>query len=283
MRILLPVMVLMSAAYAQTLMNVEWLEKSRADPKLIILDARPEADYAKGHIPGAISINAYDNMVESTPEGEKVLHQWLTDTFGRLGIAPDDKVIVYEEKVGMRAARAFWMLSYTGLTAVCMLEGGLEAWKARGLPLTTEATRSPRSPSRFKLRPQKKYVASAPEVAALGKERKTLILDVRTREEFEGKSGSECCPRHGRIPGAVWIEWTEFLSADRTSFQAPEKLGIMLLEKGITPDRQIVTYCHRGARSAVVWAALDSLGYPKVKNYIASWHEWANRKELPAE
>ena len=71
------------------------------------------------------------------------------------------------------------------------------------------------------------------------------------------------------------MEWTEFLSPDRSGLQAPEKLGMLLLEKGITPDKQIVAYCHRGARAAMVWAALDQLGYPKIKNYAGSWHDWA--------
>lgn len=260
-------------AYSQ-IVTVEWLEKERQDPHMVILDARPAADYAKGHLPGALPINAYDNLIDSSPEGEKVFHQWLTDTLGRLGLGPKDRVVVYEDKLGMRAARAFWMLWYAGQPQVGLLLGGLDAWRRSGLPVSTDPA-PPRTANQYKLKPQRKWIATKQEVAGYENNRKVVILDVRTKDEFEGKSGSADCAKQGHIPGAVWVEWTEFLSADHSTLQAPEKLGLLLLQKGITPDKQIVIYCHRGARAAIVWAALDELGYPKVKNYVGSWHDWA--------
>ena len=273
---------LLVAADSHTLVTPDWIEQRRSDASIVILDARPETEYKKGHIPGALPINAYDNLVESTPQGEKVFQDWLTDTFSRLGLGPKDQIVVYENKVGMRAARAYWMLCYAGQPTVYMLEGGFEGWKAKQLPVSTDPPVA-RTATKYKLKPQKKYVATAQEVAALSKEKKVVILDVRRRDEFEGKGGSEDCARQGHIPGAVWIEWTQFLSEDGSTIQAPEKLGVMLAEKGVTPDKQIITYCHRGARSAMVWAVFDDMGYPKVKNYVGSWHDWAAKKELPAQ
>ncbi len=269
------------AAESQTVVTAPWLAQHRTDPHLVIVDARPEAEYAKGHIPGAVLVNALDNLVESTPQGEKVFHDWLAETFSRAGIGSQDEVIVYEEKLGMQAARAYWMLCYAGQPTVKMLEGGFATWRAGRGPVATEAVT--RAATKYRLKPQKKYMATAQEVAALRSDRKALILDVRTREEYEGKKGATDCARQGRIPGAVWVEWSEFLSADGTTLQSPEKLGVLLMEKGITPNKQIVTYCHQGARAAMVWAALDDLGFPKVKNYVGSWHDWAAKKELPAE
>lgn len=275
-------LVLPGIARTQALVTAEWIEQHRNDSELVIVDARPEEEYAKGHIPGAIHLNTYDYLVDSSQQGEKVFHEWLVQTFGAAGLGPTNTVIVYENKLGMRAARAFWMLWYAGQPKVGMLQGGLEAWRAKQLPMTTNAP-PPRTPTKYRLKPQKKWIASAQEVASLAKDRKTVILDVRRREEYEGKGGSTDCARQGHIPGAIWVEWTQFLAPDGVSLQAPEKLGVLLAEKGITPDKQIVTYCHRGARAALVWAALDEMGYPKVKNYIGSWHDWAARKELPTE
>ena len=272
---------LLFAADSQTLVTVDWLAEHRQDADVVILDARPEAEYVKGHIPGAILVNTYDHLVDSSPQGEKEFHQWIVETFSRAGIGPDDQAIVYEDKLGMRAARAYWLLCYAGQSTVKILEGGLEAWRQKQLPISTDPT-PPRTATRYRVKPQRKWMATAQEVAASAKGRKVLILDVRTREEYEGKSGSPDCARQGRIPGAVWVEWTEFLSPDHLSFQAPETLGVLLMQKGITPDKQIVVYCHRGARAATVWAALDELGYPKVKNYIGSWHDWAGKRDLPA-
>jgi len=267
------------AACGQALVTVDWIEKRRADPNLVIVDARPQSEYNAGHLPGAIWLNTYDHLVDSSPVGERAFHDWLTESFGRAGLGTKDTIVVYEDKLGARAARAFWMFWYAGQPRVAMLEGGLEAWRGRSLPLSTEPP-PPRAPTRYKLQPQRKWVATAQQVAA--PDRRTVILDVRARQEYEGTGGASDCARQGRIPGAVWLEWSEFLSPDGSTLQAPEKLGMLLLEKGITPDKQIITYCHRGARAALVWAALDQLGYPKVRNYIGSWHDWAG-KALPAQ
>jgi thiosulfate/3-mercaptopyruvate sulfurtransferase len=261
--------------YAQ-IVTPEWLDKERPDPQLVILDARPQADYAKGHLPGALLINTYDHLVDSSPQGEKKFHAWLAQELGRLGLGPKDRVVVYEDKMGIRAGRAFWMLWYAGQPKVGLLEGGLEAWKQRGLPVSTQPAPA-RAPTAYKLKPQRKWIATRDEVTSYTNNKKVVLLDVRTREEFEGQSGSADCAKQGAIPGAVWVEWTAFLSPDRMTVQAPEKLGMLLLEKGITPDKQVVAYCHRGARAAMVWAALDHLGYPRIKNYVGSWHDWAAR------
>jgi thiosulfate/3-mercaptopyruvate sulfurtransferase len=260
--------------YAQ-IVTPEWLDKERQDAQMVILDARPEAEYAKGHLPGAIQINTYDHLVDSSPEGEKKFHAWLAQELGRLGLGPKDRVVVYEDKMGMRAGRAFWMLWYAGQPKVGLLEGGFDGWKQRGLGVSTEP--AARTPTQYRLKPQKKWIATRDEVASSANNKKVVVLDVRTREEFEGKSGPADCARQGAIPGAVWVEWTAFLSRDRMTVEAPEKLGMLLLEKGITPDKQIIAYCHRGARAAMVWAALDQLGYPRIKNYVGSWHDWASR------
>ena len=270
------------AAESETFVTAQWLAEHRADSNVFILDARPEAEYAKGHIPGALPVNTYDYLVESTPQGEKALQQWIIETFSRAGIGPDDNIIVYEDKLGIRAARAYWALCYAGQPVVKMLEGGLESWRQSKLAVSTDAT-PPRAATKYKFRPQKKWLASATDIAALGKERKSLILDVRSRDEYEGKGGSADCARQGRIPGAKWMEWTQFLAPDGKSVLSAEKLGVMLMEHGITPDKQIVVYCHRGARAAMVWAVLDDLGYPKVRNYVGSWHDWAAQKQLPVE
>ncbi len=273
MKIWLAVAGLVFPVYSQ-IVTVDWLEKERRHPALVILDARPETDYVQGHLPGALPVATYDYLVDSSPQGQQQFHAWLAETLGRLGLGPKDRIVVYEDRLGMRAGRAFWMLWYAGQPKVGLLEGGIDAWRARGLPLSTGAP-PPRTPTRYKLKPQKQWVATRQEVAGRVGRRKTVLLDVRTREEYEGKSGASDCARQGSIPGAVWLEWTEFLSPNRAALQSPEKLGLLLLEKGVTPDKQIVTYCHRGARAAMVWAALDQLGYPKVKNYIGSWHDWA--------
>lgn len=274
--------VVLLAADSQTLVTVDWLALHRGEPKLVILDSRPEADYARGHLPGAVSVNTSDYLVDSSPQGERAFQQWLVETFSRAGIGSDDQVVVYDAKLGPRAGRAYWFLCYAGQPTVKMLEGGFEAWRQKQLPVETGAGPQ-HAATRYRLRPQKKWMSSAQEVAASMKDRKTIILDVRSGAEYDGKGNAAGASRQGHVPGAVRVEWTEFLTPDGLSFAAPEKLGVLLTEKGITADKQIVVYCQSGARASVAWAALDDLGYPKVKNYIGSWHDWADKKELPVE
>ena len=63
----------------------------------------------------------------------------------------------------------------------------------------------------------------------------------------------------------------------------PAEMKNILATHGISPEKEIVPYCHRGARSAYLYWALKSLGYPRVRNFLGSWHEWSAREDLPLE
>ncbi len=270
------------AARAQSLVTVDWLQQHRNDRLLVILDTRPEAEYRKGHIPGAVLVNVYDYLVDSSPEGQRAFHADIEKTLGQAGVRSADHVVLYENKLATRAGRGYWILRYAGHRNVHMLQGGFEAWQKKQLPVSTE-TPPARPATVYRMRPQPALVATASSIEKRLKDPNVVILDVRTRNEYDGKGGAADCARQGRIPGAKWIEWTQFMSADGSSFQSGAELRALLEKKGVTPDKEIVTYCHRGARAAAAWAALDALGFKKTKNYVGSWHDWAAKKNLPAE
>jgi thiosulfate/3-mercaptopyruvate sulfurtransferase len=273
---------LVSAAGPQGLVTADWLHKRLRDPGVVILDTRPEVEYRKGHIPGAILVNTYDYLAESSPAGDRALQQKIAEIFGGVGVRPGDTVVLYENRLGTRAARGYWMLRYAGQPKAHILEGGLEAWRKKQLPVSTE-TPAARPATGFRVRPQRALLAGAQELGARLRDSKQVILDVRTRAEYDGTGGPSDCARQGRIPGAVWIEWTQFLSSDGSTFRSPEELRALLSKHGVTPDKEVVTYCHRGARAAAAWTVLDALGFRRSKNYLASWHDWAEKKDLPAE
>jgi thiosulfate/3-mercaptopyruvate sulfurtransferase len=108
----------------------------------------------------------------------------------------------------------------------------------------------------------------------------TVILDTRTDGEYCGSTVRAA--RGGAVPGAVHIEWTRNLSADG-HFKPAAELRRMYEAAGVTPDRQVITYCHGGYRAAHSYLALRLLGYPRVRNYIGSWKEWGDRTDLPIE
>ena len=177
----------------------------------------------------------------------------------------------------MRAARVAWMLEYAGSPRLYLLEGGFRAWNRSGFPVESGSRRP--EVREFRIRPASKVLATADHVAA---SKPGIVLDVRSRGEFDGAEKRDCDERYGRIRGADWLEWTNFLQ-DGERFRDRSDIANLLREKGLTKKSEIVTYCHRGARAAAAFYALRSLGFENVRNYIGSWHEWSARKELPVE
>jgi thiosulfate/3-mercaptopyruvate sulfurtransferase len=267
-----------------------------AEPTVLI-DTRGPAAYQEGHIPGAVSLDLFDYFVDTSDEGIDRLNQDLGRMFAAAGIGGDERVICYEDEVGMRAARTLWLLEYAGHRDVGLLGGGFTAWLAGGGRPCTKPCRP--APRRFVIAPRPEVLATAEfvnermkEMGEKGgsssslRERRTVALDVRSLAEHRGETTSShgpCCPRAGRIPGAVWLEWSALLTPGREAFRPPADVRRLLAERGITPEDDIVTYCHRGARAAAAYVALRAAGFPRVRNYIGSWHEWAEIQHLPVE
>jgi thiosulfate/3-mercaptopyruvate sulfurtransferase len=257
----------------------ELLEQARQSDVLIV-DTRKPAEYAKGHLPGAINFSTYDLFaLDTRAEGLSAFARDVAARYAAAGVSKNRPVVLYEGDTGMRAARDAWILQYLGHPQVRLLHGGLVAWRAAGCNLSSDAA----DDWTVGLRVQERLdmVIGFDEIAGrMGRPGFTL-LDVRDIDEHEGRDRTVCCPRRGCIPGSAWIEWTQFLEAGR--FKPPEAIRGLLRESGVDLETEIVPYCHRGARSANTYYALQYAGLPKVRNYIGSWHEWSTRSELPIE
>jgi len=101
-----------------------------------------------------------------------------------------------------------------------------------------------------------------------------VLLDVRTRPEFEGLAGAHCDPRQGRILGAANLPLERLLECT-SGAEVRELVG---LPEGV----EIVAYCHSGNRSGFAVQVLRGAGY-EARNYAGSWHEWSRDPSLPAE
>jgi thiosulfate/3-mercaptopyruvate sulfurtransferase len=246
----------------------------------LLIDARKPAEYAQGHIPGAVNFSAYDYFVTDTrPAGLAAFAREMGTRFLGLGISNLRPVVVYEETTGMRAARDAWILELLGHRHVGMLHGGLAAWRAAGCAVTAQPAEE--WTVSFVVRERAGFAIGFDEIASRLGAADCVLLDVRDAEEYAGRDHTACCPRRGRIPGAVRVEWTGFLEGGR--FKSPEAIRGLLAARGIDPAAEIVPYCHRGARSASAYYALKHAGCERVRNYIGSWHEWSARLELPLE
>ena len=115
-----------------------------------------------------------------------------------------------------------------------------------------------------------------------------IVSGNRTRPSLiRGATANICgtqvrAARGGAIPGAVHLEWTNNLGPDG-AFKPAGELKEMYERAGVTPDREVVTYCQGGYRAAHSYLALRLIGYPRVRNYIGSWKEWGDRTDLPIE
>jgi thiosulfate/3-mercaptopyruvate sulfurtransferase len=178
----------------------------------------------------------------------------------------------------MRAARAFWFLEYLGHERVQLLDGGFNRWTREGLPVSRDA--QPPSKSTWEGTPQESRVATWRDVNERLANHNVVIVDTRSDDEYFERAVR--AKRGGAIPGAVHIEWTNNLDED-SAYKPADALREMYERAGVTPDKEVITYCQGGYRAAHTYLALRLLGYPRVRNYTGSWKEWGDREDLPIE
>ncbi len=250
-----------------------------SDTRPVLLDLRPAEEFARGHLPHAVHLDLFGLSLTDTSPAPLASFLWIIEhLLSTRGVAQDRPVVVYDDTSGIRAARAFWFLELFGHPDVRMLDGGVHAWTAAGLPLTTEAE-APVATT-WRGRRDAGRLATWQDVAdRLGKPDVT-ILDTRSDGEYCGTTVRAA--RGGAIPGAVHLEWTQNLGPDGT-FKPAADLKAMYSAAGITPDREVVAYCQGGYRAAHSYLALRLIGFPRVRNYLGSWREWGDRTDLPIE
>jgi thiosulfate/3-mercaptopyruvate sulfurtransferase len=245
--------------------------------KPLVIDLRPAEDFAAGHVPGAVHLDLWGVSLVDTDPGPLNAFMWMIDhLFNLRGVDANTPVVVYDEQSGMRAARAFWFLEYFGHQHVQVLDGGFTAWTNGGMPVTQQASRPPKSA--WTGTPQPQTIATWRDVRDRLGNPGTVILDTRSDEEYHGTLVR--ARRGGAIPGAVHIEWSRNLDPNG-AFKPASELRAMYEAAGVTPDKEVVTYCQGGYRAAHAYLALRLLGYPRVRNYTGSWKEWGDREELP--
>ena len=245
----------------------------------LLLDLRPAEAYAAGHLPGAVHLDLFGiSLIDTDPAPLRAFLWILEHLLAARGVDASRHVVVYDEQSGVRAARAFWALELFGHEHTRLLDGGFGAWQAEGHPITTEAP-VPTSTSWTGCRDEAR-IATYRDVLARLDSSDVVVLDTRTDGEYEGTTVRAA--RGGCIPGAVHVEWTRNLRPDGT-FKRADELRAMYTAAGVTPDKEVLTYCQGGYRAAHGYLALRLLGYPRVRNYVGSWKEWGDRLELPIQ
>ncbi|KPH98310.1 3-mercaptopyruvate sulfurtransferase [Actinobacteria bacterium OV450] len=227
--------------------------------------------YEAGHLPGAVYVDLDREL--AGPPGAGGRHPLPEpEEFGavmrRAGVSADRPVVVYDGGLGWAAARAWWLLRWTGHTGVRVLDGGLAAWTASGGPVSADAVTV--SEGDFKPNPGAVGLLDADAAAALA--RSGILLDARAGERYRGEV--EPIDRvGGHIPGAVSAPTTENVGADGL-FLSADALRERFAGLGASGEAPVGVYCGSGVSGAHEVLALEVAGIPAAL-YAGSWSEWS--------
>jgi thiosulfate/3-mercaptopyruvate sulfurtransferase len=259
--------------------DASWVKENAS--KLILIDARASALYAKGHIPGAVNAEwTYFANVKGQPGnpgwGEIFPQDTLGKKIGALGIDGKKPIVVYGDCGGWgQEGWAAWVFRLSGIENVRILDGGYNAWLAVGGKASTTAVK-PKAVA-FTIKTfQGGYKVTTPWLASKLGEIK--IVDARTPFEYEGGRVFQE-RRGGHIPGAINLPWDVVFKADRT-VQEVSDLGALFSSYGLHPDEEIAVYDTAGVRAAYLVMVLRMAGYDKARNYDSSFQEWAGTPDL---
>jgi thiosulfate/3-mercaptopyruvate sulfurtransferase len=246
---------------------------------LLLIDLRPTEQFCANHLRGAVHLDLFGiSIVDTDPAPLRAFFWIIEHLLASRGVSSEVPVVLYDDTSGIRAARAFWFLEFFGHPDTRVLDGGFQAWERRGLAVTRQAEK-PASTEWTGAR-REPILAGWRDVHERLDDPGAVILDTRSDGEYYGNVVRAA--RGGAVPGAVHLEWTKNLAPDGT-FKTVDELKRMYEDAGVTPDREVVTYCQGGYRAAHSYLALRLIGYPRVRNYVGSWKEWGDRIDLPIE
>lgn len=275
-------------AHPETLVDIAWVADNldRPNTRLVEVDVDTSA-YAQGHIPGAIGWNWTTDTQDQTTRDIPSAADFKA-LLERSGISNDTTVIFYGDNNNWFAAYALWLMKYYGHDDARLMDGGRKKWLAEGCPTTTDIPQP--AASSYKLgTPNKDLRALRPFVEESVGHNARAMVDVRSPAEFSGELlapasvPQEGSQRGGHIPGAQNIGWGTAVNADGT-FKSRAELDEIYGSKGVTDDKQVITYCRIGERSSLSWFVLKYLmGYDDVRNYDGSWTEWGSSIGVPIE
>jgi thiosulfate/3-mercaptopyruvate sulfurtransferase len=266
-----------SYAHPEQLVDTAWVAAHSSDANVRIVDMR-RGGYEAGHVPDAVylqpeAIRDAKNAPTFLPAPAA-----FESMMARLGISNTTRVIVYDERGGIYAARLWWILNAFGHSNVALLNGGWIKWTADQRQVATAVPSVPSVQFHAALRPE--WVATASDVVAAINTPGVKIVDARTAAEISGQNVGNV-RRGGFVPSSVPVYWEDLLDPKAKTFKSAEELKAIYEAHGILPSHQVIAYCLVGMRASVDLFALHLLGYEHLRNYYGAWEEWGNRDDLP--
>src|SRR5690242_6524535 len=264
------------------LVSTDWLAKHLGDGDLRVLDGSwhmpqlqrdPRAEFAQAHIPGAafFDIDAIADRATDLPHMLPEAKAFAA-AVGALGVGAGDRVVVYDVRGVVSAARVWWTFRVFGHDAVAVLDGGLRKWRAEGHRVESGPSAPVPREFRATFHPElvRDLAAMRANLAAPGAQ----VLDARSAGRF---AGTEPEPRAGlrggHIPGSLNLPY-DTLYRDDGTLKPVTALRAALQAAGVDLERPVVTTCGSGVTASVLALALYLAGRRDVAVYDGSWSEW---------
>jgi thiosulfate/3-mercaptopyruvate sulfurtransferase len=270
------------AKFDAPLVSTQWLSEHLNDPSVVVIHlAGARRDYTAGHIPGARFLWIND-IAPSTPDLNTELPKLATldSLLESLGVSDDSRVVVYAPTVSTLAARVYMTLDYLGFAdRAAVLDGGLNAWKAEGRSITTEAPQVKRG--KFTPHVRSDAVVNASFVKANINKPGIRILDARTPDFYNGTPAGmgSMYPRQGHIESALNIPFTT-LTDSTGKMKDRATIAALFSTAGVQASDKVVTYCHVGQQGSLLFLAARYAGYtPSL--YDGSFEEWSPMQDAP--
>ncbi|MEI6680339.1 MAG: rhodanese-like domain-containing protein [Mariniphaga sp.] len=241
----------------------------KANKNLVVIDVNAADAYSKQHIQGAINISHKDLYKTGPIEGQIKSAEELAAIFGKKGVSNTNKIVVYDEGSNRYNSRVWWILKSLGASDVFILHKEMNQFAAARIPLTATATVG--KATVFAVTESTYKACQMADVQKLAEG--TLLLDGREKDEFEGSDAAK--KSKGHLPGAVWMNFKEVLTATG-AYKSKDEIIAAAAKFGATHDKPIVVYCNSGIKAAVLYIALKEIaGFQNVRNYVGSYADWS--------
>ncbi len=266
----------------------QWLAEQLERPDIAIVDASwylpdmkrdAKAEYVAEHIPGAMFFDidaiadkssALPHMLPSAEEFARIA--------GDMGISDQDTIIVYDGLGLFSSARVWWTFRTFGAEHVFVLDGGLPAWKAAGLPVTDALSKPVRK--RFESRLDSARVLARPQMLEVVNSGSAAIADARSAARFAGTAPEPRAGlRGGHMPGAASVPFN--LLVDNGRLKSPSEIEDVFKQQRLDLTGDVVTTCGSGVTAAVISLALESIGHKDHALYDGAWAEWGMPGDTP--
>jgi thiosulfate/3-mercaptopyruvate sulfurtransferase len=269
----------------ESLVSTQWLADHLGEPGFTVIDSSwhmPASgrsgrdEYLKAHIPGARFLDIDEVSDRSNPAPHMLPSASdFASAMERVGVASDDRVVVYDNSPIRTAARGWFMLRHFGVREVAILDGGFQKWTAEGRPV--ESGEAPSREAKFKAVERDDVVAKQQILGGID----LPIFDARGPARFEG---TEADPRpgvaSGHIPGARNLPFSAFYNEEGT-FRSREEIRRIFAEGGADFAQPFVASCGSGVTANTILFAAHLLGNDQSRLYDGSWTEWGADPTTP--